>query len=86
MEIYPVTICQDRYNGAYSHGLWLAFRCDTEEVPTGPWESDSDCMNWWYAIDLKRGYQKFIGKGDTPNDALEDLEKQIDDNKFKEET
>ena len=70
-NIYPITIIKDRYNGAYSHGQWTAWPLDIYQIPWAQDSSDSDCANFW------DGYDKPVGKGDTPNEALEDLEKQL---------
>jgi hypothetical protein len=71
-HIYPVTIVMDRYTGTYSSALWLAIQIDPDDMPPeiGGGDSDEE-MFWREHDDLKFP----IGKGNTPNDALEDLKK-----------
>lgn len=69
-EIYPVTIVMDRYTGTYSKGKWLAFQLDTDQVPDEIGSNDGDEENFWRSHD---DMKLPIGKGNTPNEALEDL-------------
>ena len=66
-ELYPITICADRYNGTYSHGRWLAFNMETEEIPEDIAGDDTECMNFWYE------FEGIVGCGDTPDLALKNL-------------
>ncbi len=66
-ELYPVTIVQARYGGAYEPGRWLAFPCDPERLPLGWQGEDIACREFWLA------WAEKVGAGDTPNDAYSDL-------------
>lgn len=69
-EIYPVTIVMDRYSGTYSNGVWLAFNLYPEDLPEEVGSSDPDEMIFWREHnDLTLP----IGKGKSPEDALNDL-------------
>ena len=69
-NIYPVTIVMDRYTGTYSGGLWLALQCNADEIPDEIGGDDGDENNFWRAHD---DMKLPIGKGNTPNEALDDL-------------
>lgn len=75
--LYPVTIIMDRYSGTYSGGEWLAFNIGEDEIPYAVGSSDPDEMDFWWGSAHK---EYTIGKGDTPNDALKDLYKKMEDN------
>lgn len=66
-DLYPTTIVCDRYSGAYSHGKWLAFPYDWWDVPSEVEGGDTECWLFW------QDYNGIVGKGDTPQSALEDL-------------
>jgi len=70
-KIYPCTITSDRYSGTYSGGKWLAWPVDACYVPSGANDSDLDCDYFW------RNWEKPVGKGETPQDAYADLERQL---------
>lgn len=67
--MYPCTVVQDRYDGGYSKGKWIAFPCKSYEVPSEIYGSDIDCMTFWADNDDN----SCIGKGCTIEDAYEDL-------------
>ena len=71
---YPVTIIGDRYNGVYSNGRFLAFPIIYRRMPAGPDGSDADCMDFWKDNKLIP-----VGKGNTPEEAYDDLIKKVDD-------
>ena len=72
LELYPLTIIKDRYNGVYSGGKWLAFCNDPDEINTDIWGSDTACDFFWW--EYKNGnINMVIGIGDTISDAVEDL-------------
>lgn len=73
-DLYPITIISDRYTGIYSKGLFLVFNLDLYEVP--PDVSGEDAANWWNDYNLGKSDIK-IGKGDTPDEALNDLIAQL---------
>jgi hypothetical protein len=64
-EEYPTTIVADRYGGSYSGAAWLAFPFD--ECPLGVDGGDLECMEFW------DNYKGPVGKGNTPDNALENL-------------
>ena len=80
MESYPIAIVQDRYNGVYSGGRWLAIACATDVTDgnesrvsfcvgsdVGPSGSDTEAGSFW--IDPP----SWIAVGNTPDEALEKL-------------
>ena len=81
----PVTIVKDPNDGLYSHGKYIAFPLDPQDIPQTsvlkiddnpdwPFEGMDDAnivrSFWWY-------HDAPCGKGNTPNEALEDLGKQL---------
>lgn len=64
---YPLTIIVDRYTGGYSGAKYTAWPLDITQVPEEPYCSDGDCMDFW------SNYLEPVGKGQTPNDAFQDL-------------
>ena len=78
IELYPLTIIKDRYNGVYSGGKWLAFCNDPDEINTDIWDSDTPCDCFWW--EYKNGnIDMVIGIGNTINDAVEDLRTKLND-------
>lgn len=69
-EVYPCTIVNDRYSGAYSGALWLAFACDPDAIPKAIGASDPEESNFWETHDQLK---EPIGKGATPDEALAHL-------------
>lgn len=69
-SIYPVTIVRDRYGGTYSGAEWLALQADNTQVPDEIGSDDGDEMIFWRE---HKDEELPIGKGKTPNEALEDL-------------
>lgn len=74
-HIYPLTIIKDRYHGTYSQGIYTAWNQDFWKVPQEIEGDDMTCLNFW--DDFIQGDIAFVGKGDTPTEALEDLKKVI---------
>lgn len=69
-NIYPLTIVSDRYNGAYSGALFLAFNLDPCDIPDEIGAGDGDEMAFYEGD----GHKKYkIGKGRTANDAAANL-------------
>lgn len=64
---YPVTIVAARYGGVYEPGLWLAFACYPDALPSDWNAGDGACADFW------RLCRHEIGGGDSPDDALADL-------------
>lgn len=75
-KTYPIVVRQSRYSGVYEGGMWIA-TASTPAIPepaffdylTG---DDEDAINLF----LSAG-SHLIGRGDTPNDALVDLERRL---------
>lgn len=44
---YPLTICVDRYSGAYSGGEFTAWNLDANEVPEEIHSDDVTCSLFW---------------------------------------
>ena len=72
MSLYPVTIIMDRYGGVYSEGKYVAFPMRWDSVPEGCDADDVTCSEFWGEVD-KAGAP--AGVGDSPNEAMADLEK-----------
>lgn len=64
-ELYPIVIVYDRYGGSYSGGLWTAFH--SYQIPDGAQGGDNECADFW------RNPGQPVGKGPTPNQAVEML-------------
>lgn len=69
---YPLTIIADRYGGAYSGGKYLAWALDHWNVPFDASDGDRDCMLFWAENTIP------VGRGDTPNEAMEDLIRRLE--------
>lgn len=69
--LYPLTVTADRYSGTYSGAPWLAFPEEPGDVPADVFGEDGECAMFWSA------YKYPVGKGSTPQEANEDLVKQI---------
>lgn len=79
-DLYPITIIKDRYNGVYSGGKWTAWNCRPWRVPEDIFEDDVSCMEYW---NKSEHYDDpFCGVGETIEDAIEDLQRNIE--KFNE--
>ena len=66
--MYPCTIVAARYQGVYEGGRWLAFFLDPEHLPPDYAASDVPCATWWGTSEASG-----VGRGATPEEALEDL-------------
>ena len=74
---YPLIILRDRYNGAYSGGIFTAWNKEPEKIPYEVGSDDMDALDFWqwyydWYDKIKRP-EDIIGIGNTPNDAIEDL-------------
>lgn len=80
-DISPVTIICDRYGGTYSGAPWLAFNLDPEDVPQEVSDEDVPCMMFWEhqrSMEiLDRKHAMPIGRGNGPDEALQDLYRRI---------
>jgi hypothetical protein len=64
-----ITIVRARYGGTYEPGKWLAFGCWPAAMPD-EWNADDvTCMHFF------RERRHEIGGGDTPDEALADLQR-----------
>ena len=71
MDIYPLTIIRDRYHE--SHYEYLAFNLEAWEVPK---EINNDGLDYW-SFWMHEAQKYIIGKGDTVQEALEDLKAKL---------
>jgi len=72
-SIFPCTIACARYGGTYEGGKWLAFPKDANKLPQDYNSSDISCACFW------ENYDEFVGKGDSPQEAYDNLLKQLDE-------
>ena len=72
-DLYPITIVEDRYNGTYSGGKWIAFNCYPWQVPEDIFDDDVSCCEFWSR------HKKHIryGVGDSIDEAVENLKKVV---------
>lgn len=75
-KLYPVTIIEDRYTGAYSGGKWTAFNRYADDIPEEVDDSDVPCFTFWWSTNKEP-----VGIGNTPDEALRDLEEKIENSK-----
>lgn len=68
----PLTIIHDRYEGCYSGGKFLAFPMSHWEIPDGVDDGDFECRDFW------RNFDGYVGRGNTVQEALDDLIKVMD--------
>lgn len=73
--IYPLTIVADKYGGVYSGGKFLAFNCLPNEVPKDINEDFPYCRNFW--MSRRTSYEPKTGKGQTVEEAVENLYRQL---------
>jgi len=73
-EIMPLIIIRDRYGGAYSGAKYTAWNVFFNEFPSEPIGEDPECMHFW----KNGGYKAYpVGRGNTIEEAYEDLKKVI---------
>ena len=75
-DIYPLTICNDRYGGTYSGGEWTAWNCGPGIVPSEIFEDDVTCCKFWRQAEEDKSTPPF-GVGDTVEDAINDLARKV---------
>lgn len=68
--LYPLTVFRARYGGVYEDGEWLAFNENTDKLKDAEGD-DLTCVIFFEA------YSRPIGRGQTANMAIQDLEQQI---------
>jgi len=79
-DVYPCIIIKDRYTGAYSKGIWTAWKASPWKEDTGFFNilpedidgGDGECDKFWHE------YTGIVGKGNTPQEAYDDLCKQVE--------
>lgn len=78
--ITPLCIVEDRYNGVYSDGRYLAFHLTSHEVSCLPIDAgDCECNDFWEGRHPDYDVNDYIiGKGNTPEEAYEDLTQKLD--------
>lgn len=69
---YPLTIVLDRYHGEYSGGRFTAWNTYYHDLPGHIDADDCTCAEFW--ADCASGP---VGKGNTPNQAIQDLNRQL---------
>ncbi len=71
----PLCIIEDRYSGAYSGGRYLAFHLTPYGVFNLPIDAgDCECNAFWEGRHPDYNVNDYIiGKGNTPEEAYEDL-------------
>lgn len=76
---YPLTIIEDRYSGTYSDGRFLAFNLYSNKVSELPVDADDiSCKRFWDGLDEDFPIEDYvIGKGNSPDAALQDLIEKI---------
>ena len=77
LAIYPATIVQARYNGAYEGAPWLCFPLHPRWLLEPDWrEWDGDeiaCEAFWRRSRSQQERFNLIGRGDSPTAAYDDL-------------
>lgn len=71
-EIYPLTIVRDRYTGVYSGGKYTAWNLNPQFIPHAIVEDDVTCRIFWIENIIP------VGVGETINEAIECLRKQLE--------
>lgn len=93
IDLSPVTIKEDQYHGTYSGGKYQAWYCEpscVDDVLYDSYANDVTCARFWTRYNKKmkdeteviKAATILVGLGDTPNDALIDLNKKV---KFRNE-
>ena len=73
-RIYPLTIVMDRYGGVYSGGAYTAWNMSAWDVPDEIASGDLICGAFWDEN------EEPVGRGDTPEAAVRDLERRLAEN------
>lgn len=72
VPFYPLTIIDDRYDGLYSGGPYLAFPLHFNEVPAAVRGPDLDCAGFWREQDTGK-HPIPCGRGGSPEAAFQEL-------------
>ena len=71
-DIYPLTVCIDRYSGIFSGGKFTAWNLDVRDMPWQICGGDDDAMDIFH--DIRNGDLNIVyGIGATPDEAVKDL-------------
>lgn len=73
-DIYPLTILRDRYRGTYSGGKYTAWNLEANEIPHAVRWDDDGCSEFFSSTKVP------YGAGETPNEAVENLIKRLEEN------
>lgn len=73
IELWPIVICEDRYNGTYSGGRWLATSGERGLFDSAPYGGDIEANRFWRNQFWRSTSAARIGVGDTPEAALANL-------------
>lgn len=80
MDIYPLTIVKDRFNGTYSGGKFVAWNCQPCSIPSDTY-SRKVCGFWEtihsFEDDTETPYPTY-GVGNTIEEAIENLKNKLD--------
>lgn len=68
------TVVEDRYAGGYSGAKYIAWPLPAAAVPADSQGGDIDAGVFW-----SKSWEHLAGKGDTPEDALADLDRLLKD-------
>ena len=71
-NLWPITIATTRYGGVIEGGKWVAFSLTPDEVPDEAFGSNIPAHHFWESYEAK-----LVGRGSTPQEALDDLVKRI---------
>ena len=74
IDIYPLTIVCDRYNGTYSGGKYTAWNHYVDEIPHEIESNDCTCRAFWWCGESE---QYTVGKGETIAEAVADLARKM---------
>lgn len=75
MAVYPLTIIRDRYDGFFSGAKYIAWNLEYYDIPYEASSNYYECEEFWGCY--SNNY--VIGKGATPEEALKDLERNIEE-------
>jgi hypothetical protein len=71
-DLYPLTVLRARYSGTYEGGKWVAFK-DKPDIVADATGDDLTCASFFRLY----GSLKPIGRGDSPEAAIRDLDRQF---------
>ena len=76
-SVYPCTIFVARYSGAYEGGRFVCFPLKHDEIPEAATADDVTAMWFWLTDPVGDAVEspetRFVGRGDTPDEALADM-------------